>query len=205
MLSLLIAANVYSQDHITFRNNTKKAVIILEINPENIKYKDFDNQTGATYTILKSEIKSLRFQNGKEEILTENSNLAIDGNRVYLDGKKLSSKELIHLFQGTNALPIYKNSQTTKIFSYVFIIPGALGLGCGLGGLATGNLIDSSDAVAMLIGGGVLTCSGICFGLISQSSLKKSIAIYNDKSKKGKDVSLNIGFVNNRFGIRLSF
>lgn len=56
-----------AQDTIYFKNSKKIAVLLLESNPNSIKYKRFDNQGGPSYTILKSEIAYIAYTDGKKE------------------------------------------------------------------------------------------------------------------------------------------
>jgi len=56
-----------TSDIILFRNGTRRMVNVLEITPEVIKYRDFDNPTGAIYSIRKSDVTRIIFQNGREE------------------------------------------------------------------------------------------------------------------------------------------
>ena len=50
---LLIASGVKAQDIITLTNGKQVQAKVLEINPGDIKYKDFNNQDGPTITVLK--------------------------------------------------------------------------------------------------------------------------------------------------------
>ncbi|MCE3226237.1 MAG: hypothetical protein K0S32_788 [Bacteroidetes bacterium] len=60
--------NFFAQDTVVFKNSDKLRILLLEVNPDNIKYKRFDNQAGATYTVLKSEISYIRLSNGQKEV-----------------------------------------------------------------------------------------------------------------------------------------
>jgi hypothetical protein len=58
---------IIAQDTLYLNNSTKEIIVLLEINPDNIKYKRFDNQSGPTYTKLKSELKHVVYKNGVKE------------------------------------------------------------------------------------------------------------------------------------------
>jgi hypothetical protein len=58
-------------DLLFLRNGQSLSVVILEITPEIVKYKDFDNPAGPVYSIYKSEVKQIILQNGKVETYTE--------------------------------------------------------------------------------------------------------------------------------------
>ena len=58
----------YAQDLITTNDGTDITAKILEITPTEVKYKKYDNLNGPTYTMNKSEILIVRFENGENEV-----------------------------------------------------------------------------------------------------------------------------------------
>lgn len=71
-----------AQDIITLTSGTKIRAKVLEINPDDIKYKDFNNQDGPTTTIQKNTVAEIRYANGtKTVITTEDAAPAQDGDR----------------------------------------------------------------------------------------------------------------------------
>ncbi len=56
-----------SQDVIVTKNSKKIEAKVLEINVDNIKYKNFDNLDGAIYMLPKSDIVTIVYQNGRVE------------------------------------------------------------------------------------------------------------------------------------------
>lgn len=66
MLSLLVS--VQAQDIITTKDGKDIQAKILEITTSEIKYKKFNNQDGPTFTLEKSEVLIVRYQNGENEI-----------------------------------------------------------------------------------------------------------------------------------------
>jgi hypothetical protein len=64
LFSVLLSLCSHSQDTLTKKSGEVLAVKMLEVNPENIKFKMFDNQQGPIFTILKSEVQIIRFENG---------------------------------------------------------------------------------------------------------------------------------------------
>jgi hypothetical protein len=69
ILFIFIFQISFSQDTLQFKNGTKIQVIVKEINPENIKYKKFDNQEGPMITVLKNEVTSIKYANGTIDVL----------------------------------------------------------------------------------------------------------------------------------------
>jgi len=58
----------FAQDVIVTKDARKINAKVMEVNVNDIKYKNFDNMEGPTYTLLKSDIASIVYQNGQVEI-----------------------------------------------------------------------------------------------------------------------------------------
>ncbi len=65
---ILCSANVIAQDVIVKKDGSTIASKVLEINQNEIKYKKFNNQNGPTYSISKSEILSINYENGEKDM-----------------------------------------------------------------------------------------------------------------------------------------
>ena len=61
-----IGAN--AQDVITLKNGNEVEALVQEVEVEIIKYKKFENQTGPTYTVTKSEVFMIKYQNGEKDV-----------------------------------------------------------------------------------------------------------------------------------------
>lgn len=61
----------YSQDIIILKNGNENKAKVTEIGLNDIKYKDYSNLTGPTYTISKSKVFLIRYENGKKDVFTE--------------------------------------------------------------------------------------------------------------------------------------
>jgi hypothetical protein len=62
---------VFSQDIIVTKKSERIDAKVLEINVNDVKYKDWSNQDGPIYTILKSDIASIIYQTGKVETFAD--------------------------------------------------------------------------------------------------------------------------------------
>ncbi len=69
-IALIYSCNLFSQDVITKINGDEILAKVLEINPSDIKYKRFDNLQGPTYSIFKSDVFSIKYENGVKEMFT---------------------------------------------------------------------------------------------------------------------------------------
>ena len=56
-----------AQDIIVTKDSRKIEAKVTEVNIDVVKYKVFANQDGPTYTILKSDIATIIYQNGNVE------------------------------------------------------------------------------------------------------------------------------------------
>lgn len=78
VICLFIASSVYAQDIVVTMDAKSIKAKVLEINDQEIKYKDFENPDGPIYVMKKSEINMIVYQNGKVEtfnnIPNENQN-----------------------------------------------------------------------------------------------------------------------------------
>lgn len=117
---LIMNTYLYSQD--TIRTISGKAIIskIIEVNKEEIKYKNYSNINGATYLLSKNEIISITYLNGETEIfinskIEENpineledielfDKLTTKNNTVYIESE--TTNAVIH---ATNAIGILDN------------------------------------------------------------------------------------------------
>lgn len=70
MISLMTINQAKTQDIILTKDAKSIKAKVLEINEFDIKYKDFDNLEGPAYTLKKSDIQTIVYQNGKVETFT---------------------------------------------------------------------------------------------------------------------------------------
>ncbi len=66
-LAFFSAVGAFAQDQLFKKDNSKTDVKILEVTPNEIKYKLFTYQDGPTITVLKSEVALIIYQNGTHE------------------------------------------------------------------------------------------------------------------------------------------
>jgi hypothetical protein len=72
----LVALNANAQDVIVKKDGSTILSKVLEVNQEDIKYKKFSNQNGPTYTINKSEIMSINYENGEKDVFSASNDNA---------------------------------------------------------------------------------------------------------------------------------
>lgn len=61
----------FSQDIVTMKTGEDILAKLIEVTTTEIKYKKFDNQNGPIFTILRSDVLMIRYENGSKDIFTE--------------------------------------------------------------------------------------------------------------------------------------
>ena len=80
----------FSQDIISQKNGEDLKAKVLEVNTSEVKYKKHENVDGPTYTILKSEVLSIQYENGSKDIFSEHATLT--DKELYAQGRTDASK-----------------------------------------------------------------------------------------------------------------
>lgn len=74
ILISLCYINLSAQDTLILNNSTKVIAKILEINPDQIKFKRLDNIDGPLYILNKSSVKYIVYSNGLKEQIESSTN-----------------------------------------------------------------------------------------------------------------------------------
>ena len=86
--TVAIASACFAQDVIVTKDAKRINAKVMEVNVDNIRYRDFDNMDGPVYTLLKSDIVTILYQNGKVETfdvkspIPKTENPAVDAQRA---------------------------------------------------------------------------------------------------------------------------
>lgn len=72
VVALCAAVAVNAQDRIVKRNATAEQIEakVVEVGSDNISYRKWTNQSGPIYTIKRSEVFFIQFENGEKEVIT---------------------------------------------------------------------------------------------------------------------------------------
>lgn len=73
ILMLSASAMMQAQDIITRKSGEDIRAKILEVAPDQVSYKKFDNQDGPTFIIKKSDILMITYENGEREVVKNSS------------------------------------------------------------------------------------------------------------------------------------
>lgn len=106
---ILTGQQLNAQDTLVKRSGDKLVVKLLEINPNNILYKRFDDPDGPVFSVLKQDIGKIIYSNGEHEVLQNApqvekeqlhySELSIHANgRVfYYENEKIKETEMVSI------------------------------------------------------------------------------------------------------------
>jgi len=99
LLSLLclltFAVGAAAQDVITLTNGKQIQAKVLEVNPGNIRYKDFNNQDGPMITVLKVNVASIQYANGVRTLFNDGSETS-QGKDQYVSASQPGIKKSQH-------------------------------------------------------------------------------------------------------------
>jgi hypothetical protein len=74
VITICTLTNSFSQDMITKKTSEDIKAKVIEVTINEIKYKKFDNLNGPLFTLLKSDVLMIRYENGSKDIFNEVQN-----------------------------------------------------------------------------------------------------------------------------------
>ena len=93
--TFLIANLLFSQDVLTKKTGDDIKAKVLEVTTTEVKYKKFDNLNGPIFSILKSELLLIRYENGSKDVFNENKKSEekiVSIKDLYFDGESDANK-----------------------------------------------------------------------------------------------------------------
>jgi len=115
LISLTCAC--FAQDVIVTKDARKINAKVTEVNVSDIKYKNFDNLEGPTYTLLKSDVASILYQNGQVETFEMESSKPATATSISPTSPQTSS--LIQIVKTENLLADMKNYNPALYSQYM--------------------------------------------------------------------------------------
>ena len=228
---ILILTNlmIKAQDIIVLKDGNEVKAMVAEISSEQVKYRKFDNDTGVIYTIEKSKILMVKYQNGTKDIFTASPSREESSPKTRLDKPKLGFSKImfgrnftengiatsinrIESLMQTNpdAFASLQKGNANNTGYYIGSIGGGVLLGWGLGKLIAYDPQHSTEPnnSAVFIGIGA---AGAIAGFIMYAAANKhysqAVQLYNQSlMSHGKSpVNLYIGYTGTGIGAKLSF
>lgn len=136
LLLFIFTLSISAQDLIITSDDEEISSKVEEIHIETISYKKFDNLTGPSYHIKKSEVSKIVFENGNEEIFDENLNQKDDskitmeeteaflieyiGKYCYDHNGYLKNKYTAKIEGDYLRLTMFNKNKTKEISSYLY-------------------------------------------------------------------------------------
>lgn len=133
----IVSANTdcISQDIITTKSGEDILAKVLEVNPSEIKYKKYGNDESPLYTILKSDLVMIRYDDGTKDIFTvaqaPTENMVMKGQR-----------DALLNYTGRNSGATWTGITTVLFSPLVGVIPAAL---CASTDPSDRNLLGDSE------------------------------------------------------------
>ena len=215
-IAVILTATSFSlsaQDVIVMKDSRKIEVKVMDVNVNDVKYKMFTNQDGPTYTLLKSDIASILYQNGNVESFVSDAGTSFTSSAVGTpltykggvrqDGIKLKPYEVKKtMVENYEALYHYRTGRAYRTTGYVITGFSAW--------MFTGWVIqkidgwNSPEIFWPAIGG---LAAGLTLVIIGDSRVKKSVTLYNSKLTGYSAVpyQINFGFTQTGVGLTMRF
>lgn len=183
-LMLLSATTAFAQDVIVKKDGSTILSKVLEITTTEVKYKKFSNPNGPTYSIAKSEIQAINYENGEKEVFTDNSSTVTPSvQQSQPQNNQWYNQQMLESMNASNQLQkerLLANAKSWNTVGWVWFSVSLIA-GLGGGGLMAHNGVDET-ACGIVGGCGVASAligGGICF------------AIANNKEKAADAIASN--------------
>lgn len=208
---LFLARITMAQDVIVKNDQTTVMSKVIEITSTEIKYKKWNNQDGPTYSINRSEVAKINYENGEAETFSEapktiqepqpqqvhnlECSMTSSGSILYLNGRTLSDHEIRKLVDPQN-YQLYLKAKSQENIAFGCIIVGGIAL--AVAGIV--YLVEPPDTdihssiyktkVAFAIGGLTLGMTGWILDSGASNKAKSVAETYNQTHSNA--YSLNI-------------
>ena len=197
ILSLLMPC--FAQDVIYLRSGKTIEANVLTVNSIKIEYKIYTNQDGPVYSIRRTELEKIIYQNGSTDVfqkessssvawMTSESTILNDNHRYYLSGNLLTKdtlKTILANCPDSTALALYNESVKTETASKIWtVLAPTSGILAYLGFFIAVPEISKEE-----VGGG--TALFVTSGIVYTVSMISSISL-NNKYKRLRDKAVRV-------------
>jgi len=190
VIVLLLGLNCFAQDVIVTKDGKRIDAVISEVDLDVVKYKRFDNQSGPTISIKKSDIVSIVYQSGGVEVFDEKQPVTII-QTLPAPTQKIS----------TNYLQSQEYKAAKNLYTYGVVVSCV-----GAGMFITGWFIPIGWITMVPIGAGMIIGGSVCAGVgkSRMNSIRdQSLFSYNLLKTENSQLSLNVN--PNSVGLSLKF
>ena len=198
LIVICCSSVLQAQDIITLKDGYKIQAKVLEIGDQIIKYKKFDNQEGPTYDIQKSDVFSIKYEDGTKYVfststgevhhVSSNPNLTYN-HGVRQNGTKIRPEQVRQtMSRNSKALQKYNSGRG------FFVVGGVIGYPCAalFGWDLVSRLFGKGNNV--LLGVGLAgTVIGSVMMSVGEGQMRKSVSLYNSSLTHGT-TTYNLSF-----------
>ena len=112
-----------AQDSLVMKSGEVIQAKVIEINTEEVKYKKFDNLTGPLYSILKSELSIIKYENGTREDFSALISTIDPLSNMYINGRRDATEHYSNYRVAGTATFL---TTSIPIYGFLFGIPPAV-------------------------------------------------------------------------------
>ena len=176
----------FAQDVIVTKDAKKIKAKVTEVNVNDIKYKNFDNPDGPTYTLLKSDIASILYQNGQVEVFESEIQ------------EHMKNGQIAHVKFNTKPPMIigdpllyreYRTGRRMKVFGLALTAVGTFSIVCGVAGLSNNY---SEAGIPFTIGGVCFTAGGVYLFTVGYKKKRDAFTKYYSSKLSNPHFQLNL-------------
>lgn len=124
LIGIVSLCTVSAQDRIVFKDSNEINVKVTNVSPDTVTYKQWGNLEGPTYTVYKSEILFIAYQNGTKESFAEakSVNETNQTNKPFVKFQGYGNVGMIYCPAGYNAIgPVFDVTVGTTITDYFYV------------------------------------------------------------------------------------
>ena len=183
---IAISCNCLAQDIIVTKDARKINAKVTEVNVDNVRYKNFDNQDGPVYTLLKSDIASIVYQNGQVDTFTSESSTPAaptqtPRQRVQAGRTPIESSGNLLTDMQTYSPALYSQYVSGKKLATT----GWIFLGSGVAANIVGILMFTADenilGTAWIVAGEIFLATSVPLLIIGGSRKNRSVRTFNSQ------------------------
>lgn len=193
----LFSSILYSQDNMVLRSGEEIKAKVEEVGIGEIKYRRTDNPTGPLYTIRKSEVLLINYQNGTKDVFAPAADKNVHSGTSCPFTK---GKADYNTYRKLGIRGIVGGAIMTGIGAPVLLTGAALSV-VGFNGLNsnwnpnTGQYGNSSNK-QMLAAGALLSAAGVALCVLGPVSIKKGVQ-FRRKAREMKPASMGFAPIHN--------
>ncbi|TVR75927.1 MAG: hypothetical protein EA412_14645 [Chitinophagaceae bacterium] len=187
LFMLIIMSNALdAQDIITLKNGEDLKVKVQEIGLEEVRYKNFDNLTGPVYTLRKSDIFMITYENGSRDVFGSSAEQKETTEESSRDMQRAASPEphISNRMLFDSGTQKVRRGKTLVGISAPVFLGGAILLGVGIDRYIYSyyydpvfgyvyDEIDETNGIIMMVAGSLLVLSSVPMFAAGLSNISK--------------------------------